>query len=467
MTDSPDPEKDAKRAFRKTVLRGSSFELIGHGASMVMRLGGNIVLSRLLFPKAFGLSAEVFFVLNGLVMLSDVGIRQCFIQSKRAEDPDFINTAFTMQAVRGVAIMLLGLLAAFPMARWWFHEPELTAPLMVASFQQLVAGMNSTALLSLRRRLHLGLVNALDLGQQLLSLIVMIVWASLHPSVWALIGGSFAGALFFAATSHFLPVGYRNRFRWDPSAAKELAGFGRWILGSSSVTFLANQGDRALFGRFMGAAQLGVYQVAAELASAAGGVVERLLGGVLYPVLSTRGREGDSAELRRLYYKSRLPLDLVAHGSLGLVCGAGGWLLRFFWDVRYWDAAWMLPLLSIRVAMNCLQQVTESCIVAMGMPRYGFVRSLTRGVAVWIAVPVGYALGGIKGLILGVVLSELPGFLVVWPVFWRLRMLRIERELLAVLIFITAFGLGTLINHVMPAWHLSDWLHTIKARFLH
>lgn len=459
MNDTPDDRSAAQRAFRKLVLRGSSFELLSHAASMVIRLGGNIVLSRLLFPKAFGLSAEVGFVLYGLVMLSDVGIRQCFIQSQRGDDPDFVNTAFTMQILRGVGMALIGLAAAYPIAHGWFHEPELTAPLMVASLQQLVAGLNSTAILTLRRRLRLGLVNALDVIQQTLSLVVMITWASLYPSVWALIGGSFAGALFFAISSHFLPVGYRNRFRWDASAARELSGFGRWILGSSSVTFLANQGDRALFGRFLGAAQLGVYQVAAELASAAGSVVERLVGGVLYPVLSTKGREGDLANLRRIYYKSRLPLDLVAQGALGLLCGAGGWLVRFIWDQRYWDAAWILPALCIRVGMNCLQQSTESCIVSMGMPRFGFIRSVVRGISVWVAIPIGYKLGGVQGLVWAVVISELPGFLVLWPKFWRLRVMRIERELLAVGIFLAALGIGTLLQHVLPDWHLTTWIH--------
>lgn len=424
-----------------------------------MRLGGNIVLSRLLFPRAFGLSAEIGFVLYGLVMLSDVGIRQCVIRSPRGDEIEFINTAFTMQALRGAAMTILGLLAAIPIARWWFHEPDLTGPLMVASFQQLVTGLNSTALLTFRRRLRLGVVNALDLCQQLVSLVVMVVWASIHPSVWALLGGSLVGASFFAASSHLLPVGYRNRFAWDRTAYKELSSFGRWILGSSSVSFLANQGDRALFGRFMGAAHLGVYQIAAELAGAAGGIVERLVGGVLYPALSTKGRQDDKVELRRLYYKSRLGLDLIAQGGLGLLCGLGGWLVRLVWDPRYWDAAWMLPLLCIRGATSCLVQPTETCMVAMGLSRYGFMRSVARGVTVWVAIPVGYWLGGVPGLLWGVALTELPALFLLWIPFWRLRMLRPERELLAVLFFVAALTVGTAANRWLPAWHIPHRHH--------
>jgi O-antigen/teichoic acid export membrane protein len=440
--------------LRKRALRGSAFELGGYGLSSVLRLGGNIVLSRLLFPEAFGLSAEVALVMNGLIMLSDVGIRQCVIRSPRGDDATFLNTAFTMQVIRGLVLTILGLAAATPVAHFWFREPALTGPLLVASFQQLILGFHSTAEYTLRRHLRLGVVNGLDLAKQVIGLTVTVIWARAHPSVWALIGGNLAGVAFSAGASHFLPVGYRNRFRWEVAAYKELSVFGRWIMGSSSITFFANQGDRALFGRLLGAAQLGVYQVASELPAAAANIVERLVGGILYPVLSAKGLDGDRKELRLLYYKIRLPIDIIAQGGLGLLCGGGVWLVHLLWDPRWWAAAWMLPFLCVRVATSCLIQPTETCMVSMGLPRYGFLRSLLRGVTVWIAIPLGFWFAGVRGLVWAVALCELPTLLLLWPAFWRLSVLRIERELLAILIFLTAFGLGTLALNVLPNWHL-------------
>ena len=93
-------------------------------------------------------------------------------------------------------------------------------------------------------------------------------------------------------------------------------------------------------------------------------------------------------------------------------------------------------------------------MVAMGLSRYGFMRSVARGVTVWIAIPVGYATAGVPGLLWGVALSELPALLLLWIPFWRLRMLRLERELLAVLIFMAALGVGLLANRLLPQWQL-------------
>ena len=442
------------QALKRLALRGSGVELAGYGLSIVLRLGGNIVLSRLLFPKAFGLAAEVSFVLFGLAMLSDVGIRQCVIQSPRGDEPDFLDTAFSMQVLRGAALTALGLTLSVPAALYWFREPELLPLLLAANFQNLILGFHSTSVLTLRRRLEVGWVNALELGQQVVGLSVMIVWAKLHPSVWALIGGTLAGATVYSLGSHFLPVGRKNRFRWDRSAYLEMSRFGRWIFGSSAVTFFASQGDRALFGRYFGAKELGVYQVAAELSNSAAAVVERLIAGVLYPLLSRARTERSPEELTSIYYRARLALDLFAQSALGFLCAIGAWIVELIWDPRYWGAGSFLPMLCLRAATSCLVTPAECCLTSLGMPRYGFWRSLIRAVSVWLALPIGFHFGGVPGMVWAVAVTELPSLVLVWFRFRTLGMLRVGRELMAVAIFVAAYAVGSAIVPWLPEWHL-------------
>ena len=49
-------------------------------------------------------------------------------------------------------------------------------------------------------------------------MVVMFAWAWVNPSVWALVVGGITGALVDVIGSHLLPVGYKNRIRWDPAA---------------------------------------------------------------------------------------------------------------------------------------------------------------------------------------------------------------------------------------------------------
>ncbi|TMM49328.1 polysaccharide biosynthesis protein, partial [Sulfitobacter sabulilitoris] len=50
------------------VARSSSFIILGYGGSQAMRLAANLILTRLLFPEAFGLMALITVVTVGLAM---------------------------------------------------------------------------------------------------------------------------------------------------------------------------------------------------------------------------------------------------------------------------------------------------------------------------------------------------------------------------------------------------------------
>ncbi len=107
-TTSPGEAGDAagrpRASLRGLALRGSIWTLGGYGASQVLRLAGNLVLARLLFPEAFGLSALVGVFMVGLAMFSDVGIGPSVIRSHRGDDADFLNTAWTIQVIRGLVL---------------------------------------------------------------------------------------------------------------------------------------------------------------------------------------------------------------------------------------------------------------------------------------------------------------------------------------------------------------------------
>jgi O-antigen/teichoic acid export membrane protein len=438
--------------LRGRLLRGSLFELSGYGAQQVLRLGGNLILTRLLFPAAFGLASIVSLFMMGLVMLSDVAVGPCIIQSKRGDELAFLNTGFTLQAVRGPALALLMVLLAKP-AAWFYRDPHLTPLLCVGSLQLVINGLHSTSVYSLRRALRLGWVNGLELGQTLISLPLTIVLAKIYPSPWALVLGSLAGTLFLTVASHFLPVPYRNRFQWDRSALLEIRQFGRWILGSSAASFFGGQSDRILLGRFLGVAWLGVYSVAANLSDSLGAVIIRLVNGVMYPALSAAARSNRD-DISDFYYRLRKRLDLLAMSGAGFLTGAGGWIVEVLWDRRYTDAAWILQVLCVRVAVTLIVSPSETCLFALGHTRYGFQRSITRLFASLVCLPAGWYLAGIRGVVWGTVATELFTVFAVWPKFKSLGILQISKELRSIAIFGAFMAAGALLRPWLPHIHL-------------
>jgi O-antigen/teichoic acid export membrane protein len=134
--------------------RGATWAVLGFATSQVLRLGGNLILTRLLFEEAFGLMALVQVVQQGLGLFSDIGIGPSIVQNKRQDDA-FLNTAFTLQAARGVVLTLVGVALGQPVAAF-YGEPELAYLLPFVSLTAFIAGFNSTRVFTLSRELSLG-----------------------------------------------------------------------------------------------------------------------------------------------------------------------------------------------------------------------------------------------------------------------------------------------------------------------
>jgi O-antigen/teichoic acid export membrane protein len=421
--------KERESSLRRLVIRGSAIELFGYGMNQLLRLLTNLVLSRLLFPEAYGLTAIVTVFLFALGMLSDVGLKDSVITSARGDDPRFLNTAWTIQILRGMGLWLVASLIAKPVAVA-YAEPQLCPLIVTGSFELVIAGFASTSLFTLVRHVRRGPLVLLELTSKLLSMVVMFVWAWIHPSVWALVVGGLTAAVVEVIGSHMLPVGYRNRLLWEREAAREIRGFGKWIFGSSAFTFLAGEGDRLLLGHYLTMGMLGVYSIGVLLSSAVGVAVTRLAGSVFYGVFSQVARERRE-DVGREYYRARLRLDLLAMPLLGATMVFGPLLVGLLYDSRYHDAGWIVRILCLRVALQCALAPCSVLMIAVGQSRQLFIGNVSRFFAVWIGIPIGWHLGGLPGVVWATTFAELPMLVVFWRAMQQQGLFRPSRELFA------------------------------------
>ena len=212
--------------LKKLAIRGTIWTIVSYGASQVLRLGSNLILTRLLFPKLFGLMALVNILIVGLHLFSDIGVGPSIIQNKRGNNPDFLNTAWSLQVIRGFCLWFFCILIAWPVANF-YGEPQLFLLLPVVGISTMIAGFNSTSLFTLNREMSLGKLAIFELGTQVIALVVMIVWAWFSPTIWALVFGGLVSDVVRMVWSHKLIPGYSNRFLWAQDAKNELFSFGR------------------------------------------------------------------------------------------------------------------------------------------------------------------------------------------------------------------------------------------------
>ncbi|OUS33361.1 polysaccharide biosynthesis protein [Rhodobacterales bacterium 56_14_T64] len=395
------------------VLRSASWLVIGYGGSQALRLAANLVLTRLLFPEAFGLMALVSVVTVGLSLFSDVGIGPSIAQSKRGDDPDFLNTAWSIQVTRGLLLWVLTCLVAWPMAQF-YGAPELTVFLPIAGITLLIAGFNPTRIETAHRHLLVGRLTALDLASQVIGIGSMIILALLTQSVLALVLGGVVQALAKLALTHFGMPGIRNHFRWEKAAAKELIHFGKWIFLSTAFWFATSQGDRAILGKFVSLEVLGIYNIGYFLASfpmLLGHAVNQRL---MIPVYRDKPVEA-APENHRKQRILRAGLSIGILSLLWVMAWIGPGLVEFLYDDRYAQAGPMVVLISLALAPAVIGMTYDQAALAAGDSQAFFVFTATRAVLQTLMFLVGVVLFGLPGGIAALGLSMLAAYpVLIW-----------------------------------------------------
>jgi O-antigen/teichoic acid export membrane protein len=393
----------------KLARRGAIWTVGAFGASSLLRFGSNLILTRLLVPELFGLMALTYVFISGLHMFSDVGVGVSIIRHKRGDEREFLDTAWTIQVMRGGVLWLACLLLAYP-ASLIYKEPRMLWLLPVVGLSTVLAGFNSTAIYTLNRRLAVREMAFFELSGQLLSTAVIVTWAWFSPSIWALVAGGLANALYQLLLSHGfskrIGKGNLNRFAWEKSAAREILSFGAWIFFSTAVTFFAEQADKLILGKVLGLALLGVYGVALTFADLPRSVTLALCGKVILPALSLISDQPRPVIRAKLVSK-RWPLLIVLAVCLALMACFGDLIIKHLYDPRYHQAAWMLPLLTVGIWPRLLCSTIEPILMSIGRPQYIAAANLSRFICTAFGIWAGYSLFQVPGAVMGVALNDL------------------------------------------------------------
>ena len=402
--------------LRARALRSSGFALAGHGGAQLLRLAANLILTRLLFPEAFGMMALVQVFMTGLMMFSDLGITPAILQSRRGDDPDFLDTAWSIQVIRGFALWIGAGLLALPMARL-YGVPELAQLLPVAALSLAILGFTPTRAETANRHLALGRVTLIDLATQLIGIVAAVALALALNSVWALVWSGLVAALAQVVLYDRLLPGARNRFRWERAAAGELIGFGKWIFLSTVAGFLYLQGDRLILGRFLSLELLGIYNIGYFLAS-----FPLLLGGALVrKIMIPLYRErppGQSPENFRNIRRLRFALSAGLLALLALLALLGDGLVGLLYDDRYARAGAVVVAVAVIQMLPAIVLTYDQAALATGDSRRFFLLSLARAGLTVSGLLAGVWLAGLAGALAGQGLAAL----LVYPVVaWLAR----------------------------------------------
>ena len=331
-------------------IRSSALTLVNFGSGQIIRLAANLILTRLLFPEAFGIMALASVTIVALNQFSDIGIIPSIIRSKRGDDPVFLDTAWTLKITRSLVLWCIAYAIASPLSAF-YDEPLLAQIIPLMAISMVVEGFLPTKVETALRNIQHGRMTVLDISANLFSVTAMIIMAWQLNSLWALPIGTVIGSFGRLFVYHFFMPGRRNSFAFEKATASELIHFGKWIFPATIATFIIIEVDKFLIGRYTSLETLGIYNIGFFLASFPL-IIARMLGGRVmvsyYKSSSEEPSENHTQKTRKLKFMLFGGLSLAI---IPLVV-IGQRLVDFLYDDRYLAAGLILVTLT---SMNILQ----------------------------------------------------------------------------------------------------------------
>lgn len=361
-------------------------------ATRLLDLVAMLVVARFLVPADFGLfslAASVLLILNAV---TDLSLANALVRM-RDPQPAAYNTAFTLNALRGLVLTLLMGAAAWPFAAL-YGDPRLAPVLLALAPVPLVRGLASPRMAHLQRDLQFRPAFALEATGKLAAFVASVSVALLTRSYWALVAGMIAAPLIASALSYrFAP--YRPVFGLENWRA--VFAFSGWLTLSNAVNTLNWQADRFLIGGGLGTGVLGQYTVGSELASLPTNAPVMPIMQALYAGFAKLA--DNRPRLRAAYLSSQCAVIALALPIAITVAVFARPIIHAAIGPQWAASAFVVQVLAPVFALQMLTAPAQSIAMIAGQTRAVFRRDL---VSLAVRVPLivlGMHLAGLSGVV--------------------------------------------------------------------
>jgi len=370
-------------------------KIVNRGFSLI-RL---IILARILAPSDFGLMGIALLTMSTLETFSQTGFQAALIQKKK-DVKSYLDSAWTILILRGFILFTILYFIA-PYAAIFFDSPEAKPIIRVIGFSILFQAFTNIGVIYFKKELEFNKEFIYQLSGTLADFIVAISAVLILRNVWALVLGLLAGNIIRCLVSYLIHP-YRPRFNFNIEKIKKLFGFGRWILGSSVIVFLATQGDDIFLGKVLGVTALGFYQMAFRFANLPGSEIG-VLSRVAFPAYSKL--QDNIPKLRSAYLKMVRFVTFLSIPLAGGIFVLGPAFTQIFLGNKWMPMISALRILAISAVVRVIVGTGGALFNAVGRPDIAFKQDLARVITLAVAIYPLTMLWKISGTSLAVLLA--------------------------------------------------------------
>jgi PST family polysaccharide transporter len=373
---------------------------------VIAQLLGVVILARLLSPSDFGVIAMAWLVTGFANIFHDCGTKAAVIL--RRELPSaLLDSVFWLNVGIGVAIAILMALLA-PVIAEAMGEAQLAKVLWLLALAFPIGSLGLVQQALLERASRFRSVALVECGAAWAGLTAGILAALAGWGVYSLVSQAIVGWIVLTGGLWAASM-WRPAWRCSLALIREIAGFSGNLVGFEIVRYFARNIDTVLIGRFLGATDLGYYNLAYRLMIWPLQNTSEVAARALFPALS-RVQE-DKPRLRQASVRAAAATFLLtAPLSLGLFVLREPFVLAVMGE-RWLKVADLLFWLAPVCMVQSVGTTATLLFVSTGRTDVMFKFAVFSSVAVTCAIFVGLQ-WGVEGVAAAYCATALVLF---WP----------------------------------------------------
>lgn len=353
----------AQPVTARHVTSGFGWLALSQYSNRLLGFVSTLILAKLLTPDDFGMVAVASMLIEIVQLFRDMGLSEAVISSRR-DDRGALDTAHTVLVAYNVALFGIAA-AASPLVAWFYGNSTLIPVVILLSSNLVLNSLRLVPLTLIRRNLEYRKLVVSDLVPSVVSAVVAIVLAFAGFGVWSLVIKTMVQSGLMLVLIQFV-VPYRPRFAFDRAAARDLFGYGKFIVGSSMLFVALYNIDRLFVSKIAGIAAFGAFDFAARIADMPTKQFSGLVGAVMFPVYSAVDRSGSA--LRPMFLRTLKYTATVTFPAAAGLAAFGPVLVDRLYGPRWHALGPLLQLLSLYAALRSTSSIIHDLYKATGRP---------------------------------------------------------------------------------------------------
>lgn len=388
---------DLKQKAASGMIWTSVQKFIGMGISFI----GGIILARLLTPEDYGCIGMLSIFMVVASNFVEAGFGSALIQKKHPSQEDYSTIFFFNLAMSFVVYGILFFSA--PAIARFYKMPVLSSVLRVQGLVLIIYAFAIIQSNQLRKQFRFKKLSIVTLVASVVSLLVTMFMAYKGFGVWALVASNLISA-FIPAVVYWLTNKWHPLLVFSKSSFKELFNFGFFMFLSNLINTFCNNFQGLLIGRFYNPATMGYYSKAKSTEELASTSISNIMGHVTYPLYAEY--QNDKKLLVNVIKRITIVIAYITFPMMFLLMLLAKPIFILLYSDRWLDSVPYFQILCIAGIAICLQGVNFSAVAAIGKSKVMFLWTIIkRGIGIFMIVG-GMAAFGMKGLLVGMVLSS-------------------------------------------------------------